>query len=65
MKECVARPLYDWLHFSSIIHKLIMQAKVGEVIHLKKEFAPNSTYSLTAELKELDFDPAKADRLCW
>ena len=53
--------LPDLRRLASIIGAKIENARPGEVIQIREEFAANSPYSMVLEVTDDDFDPAGAD----
>jgi hypothetical protein len=61
----IAAPLNDLRHLASLVRERMANAKAGDRLSFRKDFAPESPYDLVLELKEAGFDPASADTLCW
>jgi hypothetical protein len=61
----IAGPLKDLSHLSSIINDKLCELKCGDQMTLRPAFAPTSPYDLVLEMRDDEFDPARADRNCW
>ena len=53
--------LSDLKRLASIVGANLAAVQAGETICIQDEFAPNSPYALSLEVREDGFDPAEAD----
>ena len=63
--EWIAGPLKDLSQLSSVIEDKLRELKCGDRVMLRQSYAPTSPYDLVLEMRDDDFDPARADRSCW
>ena len=53
--------LTDLRRLAAIVEGRLGRSQAGEVIRIRDEFAANSPYALILDVREDDFDPARAD----
>ncbi len=64
-RHWIAGTVDDLRWLSAIIREKASKATFGEKTLLRKEYAPNSHYELSLEIRDDGFDPASADPCCW
>jgi len=54
--------LDDLTRLAGLVEEKLVTAEPGSTIHIREEFAENSSYSLLLDVRADGFDPASADR---
>lgn len=61
----IAGRLPDIARLAALVEEQASSSSIGDRIDLRRYYAPDAPYDLVIEIREDNFDPAKADKACW
>ena len=64
-RHWIIGPLPHLIRLSALLSERIDGARVGETLKVREAYAPTSPYELVLDVRDDEFDPARADTDCW